>query len=78
MKNIKDIVAEVGASKVAERMGERFPQTINNWLNRGGIPDGKVLLFCKSIDYKITPHQLRPDLYPHPSDGLPDHMREVA
>lgn len=78
MEKLKQIVCEIGASKVAERMGEKFPQTINNWISRGGIPDGKVLQFCKAIEWKIKPHELRPDLYPHPSDGLPDHLREVA
>lgn len=78
MEDLKQIVADIGASVVALRMGEKFPQTINNWLSRGGVPDGKVRIFSEAIEYRKTPHQLRPDLYPHPNDGLPEHLRQVA
>ncbi|MBL2607392.1 Cro/Cl family transcriptional regulator, partial [Klebsiella pneumoniae] len=23
------------------------------------------------LDWQVTPHELRPDLYPNPTDGLP-------
>lgn len=39
------------------------------------VPDGKVLLFAQLAGWVSTPHQLRPDLYPHPDDGLPLDMR---
>lgn len=50
------------------------------WLNKTklGVPAEQVLNLCKSVDWKVTPHQLRPDIYPHPDDGLPDHMRSAA
>lgn len=50
------------------------------WLNttRHGIPERHVIKACASVNFKITPHELRPDIYPHPHDGLPEHMREVA
>lgn len=51
-----------------------------NWLNVtvNGIPERHVIKACKSVDWKVTPHELRPDIYPHPHDGLPDHMRSAA
>ncbi len=51
-----------------------------NWLNVtvNGIPERHVIKACKSVDWKVTPHELRPDIYPHPQDGLPDHMRSAA
>ena len=27
---------------------------------------------------QVTSHELRPDIYPNPSDGLPDELREEA
>lgn len=45
-----------------------------NWLNAVKIevpPAESVLPIAKCLQYRITPHQLRPDLYPNPGDGLP-------
>lgn len=39
------------------------------------VPDGKVLQFAALADWVSTPHELRPDLYPHPDDGLPAELR---
>ncbi len=48
-----------------------------NWLNTTahGIPERHVIKACKSVSWHVTPHQLRPDIYPHPNDGLPESMR---
>ncbi|WP_372673301.1 MULTISPECIES: transcriptional regulator [Enterobacter] len=44
---------------------------VSHWRNRnkGRVPQNGVL----SIYYAtgVTPHELRPDLYPNPTDGLP-------
>ncbi|EMP2222809.1 TPA: helix-turn-helix domain-containing protein [Enterobacter hormaechei subsp. steigerwaltii] len=44
---------------------------VSHWRNRnkGRVPQNRVL----SIYYAtgVTPHELRPDLYPNPTDGLP-------
>ena len=43
------------------------------WLNniRGETPPANyVIPICKAVDWKITPHELRPDIYPSPNDGL--------
>jgi DNA-binding transcriptional regulator YdaS (Cro superfamily) len=34
-----------------------------------------AIKLAAATNYRITPHQIRPDLYPHPDDGLPDHLR---
>ncbi|MBL1626970.1 Cro/Cl family transcriptional regulator, partial [Klebsiella pneumoniae] len=31
----------------------------------------EVLNACRVLDWQVTPHELRPDLYPNPTDGLP-------
>lgn len=50
------------------------------WLNttKDGIPAKYVIRACAAVKFQVTPHELRPDLYPHPQDGLPTHLREVA
>ncbi len=70
---MKEIIEKYGASKIASTIGESV-QTITNWTARG-IPLGKVVLFCKAVNYEITPHELYPENYPHPQDGLPEDMR---
>lgn len=45
-----------------------------NWLNgeHDEVPPAEyVLAISDACGWKITPHQLRPDIYPHPMDGLP-------
>lgn len=49
-------------------------QTVSLWLNKG-VPDGKVLLFSKALNWMVTPHEIRPDMYPGFCDGLPDAIR---
>lgn len=49
---------------------------ISQWLNPKKIkcevpPPEYVIPIARSTKWRMTPHQLRPDLYPHPSDGLP-------
>ena len=48
------------------------------WLNttKEGIPAIHVIKACDAVNYQVTPHELRPDLYPHPEDGLPDSLRK--
>jgi DNA-binding transcriptional regulator YdaS (Cro superfamily) len=50
------------------------------WLQKSPpmVSEGKALPLAKATGYRITPHQLRPDMYPHPADGLPEDMRSAA
>ncbi|EPE4893963.1 transcriptional regulator, partial [Escherichia coli] len=42
------------------------------------IPARFVLRVCEVVAWKVTPHDLRPDLYPHPEDGIPDSLRKIS
>lgn len=49
------------------------------WLNEAKIevpPAEYVLPIAQALNWQITPHQLRPDLYPNPADALP--VKEAA
>jgi hypothetical protein len=70
---MKEIIKKYGASKIANEIGESV-QTVINWASRG-IPLNKAVLFCKAVNYEITPHMLYPENYPHADDGLPNDMR---
>lgn len=71
--------------QLAERISEQpnvetfKPAYIWNWLNRDGrVGAGFVIALCAAVDYQVTPHQVRPDLYPNPDDALPAELRQTA
>lgn len=83
MNNPLDKVIEIigGQRALANAIGNGVKQGhVWNWLNitSDGIPARYVIPACSAISWQVTPHQLRPDLYPHPDDGLPDHLRSAA
>lgn len=44
------------------------------WLNmsKTEVPPAEyVIPIARGLGWKITPHELREDLYPHPDDGMP-------
>lgn len=49
-----------------------LPSQIHKWANEynGRVPTGERVRQIY-IATGVTPHELRPDLYPNPTDGLP-------
>ncbi|EIY1349419.1 helix-turn-helix domain-containing protein [Enterobacter hormaechei] len=66
----KAIAAAGSATKLAELLSTS-DMSISHWRNRnqGKVPQIRVLPIYKATG--VTPHELRPDLYPNPTDGLP-------
>lgn len=58
------------ATHLATMLGIK-PMSVSRWKNRyqGMVPADRVLQIYAATG--VTPHELRPDLYPNPSDGLP-------
>lgn len=74
-----------GQAALAARMNEELgdvekigPTAIANWLQRGQVPADRAIPVARAVDFQVTPHDLRPDLYPHPTDGLPSTLKERA
>ncbi len=38
---------------------------------RSQLSPEKVLRIAEATNFEVTPHELRPDIYPNPTDGLP-------
>lgn len=74
-------ISMVGSqTALANRIGKKQSH-IWTWLNRDKrVPAESVLAVAEAVGFEVTPHQLRPDIYPNPDDGLPEDMRgrEVA
>ena len=65
------------ARKVTESGTELTQSTISAWVNRFQHKVGAeyVVAVSAAVAWKVTPHELRSDIYPHPEDGLPEEMR---
>lgn len=51
------------------------------WLNmaKEEVPPAEyVIPIAEALNWEVTPHELRKDLYPHPTDGLPKRGCEEA
>lgn len=65
----KAVAACGGVTELARRIGAKQPR-VSNWLCRGSVPAEMALPICRATAGAVTPHDLRPDLYPDP-DWLP-------
>jgi len=72
MKPLEKAIALAGGTQgaLAEAIGKKQAH-VWNWLNKYPIPPEEVLRISKAVEYQVTPHELRPDIYPNPTDGLP-------
>lgn len=57
------------ANKLAVAVGVSG-MAISQWKTKGTVPSSRVLQVFKATG--VTPHELRPDLYPNPTDGMPN------
>ncbi|EMB3555334.1 helix-turn-helix domain-containing protein [Escherichia coli] len=69
--------AFIAQNAIARNLGVT-PQAVNQWFSKNTIPARFVLRVCEVVAWKVTPHGLRPDLYPHPEDGIPDSLRKIS
>ena len=65
----KAIKAAGSARVLASRIGVG-PMAVSQWKKRG-IPADRVLEVVRAVEGEVTPHELRPDMYPDPN-WLPD------
>lgn len=66
-----------GQSNLARALNVK-PQAVQQWVRSDRIPPERVLDACRVVDFAITPHELAPKFYPHPSDGVPEELRGRA
>lgn len=63
------ILSIMSQSELGRRLG-KTPQTISGWFKKR-VPAEEVIPACAALGWGVTPHELRPDKYPNPTDGLP-------
>jgi len=68
----RKILAKIGKPRqIGEALGISR-QAVEQWKL---VPPEQAIPLAKFTKWVVTPHQLRPDLYPHKEDGLPPRMR---
>lgn len=59
------------AARLAVQIGVS-PVLISQWrTERRTIPGDRVIPIARATGWRVTPHELRPDLYPNAGDGVP-------
>jgi DNA-binding transcriptional regulator YdaS (Cro superfamily) len=60
-----------GSQTELARMIKKRQSNIASWLHRDKkVPAEAVIPIAEALNYEVTPHQLRPDVYPDPQDGM--------
>ncbi|EFN2531274.1 TPA: helix-turn-helix domain-containing protein [Escherichia coli] len=77
-KNITDKAVRVigNVSAVSRLFGFRSSQSVANWIARNKVPSSRVIKLCELGKWRVTPHELRPDLYPDPVHGIPAEVNK--
>jgi len=70
--DIKDVAKKAGGVVALSKALGLSRGAVSQWQI---VPSDRVLAVCTLAGWQVTPHQLRPDLYPHPCDALPDELR---
>lgn len=68
MNAMKEAISLVGLKKLAQGLGVSH-QAVRKY-ESSRVPAERVIDVAMLTGWKITPHQLRPDLYPLPGDAL--------
>ncbi|MEH4987361.1 YdaS family helix-turn-helix protein [Enterobacter asburiae] len=70
-EKVKKKIALHSSQKEIATHFETSQQTISRWIN-GSFPAEQVIPMCEFLNWKVLPHELRQDLHPTPTSGIPD------
>lgn len=63
-----------GQTALADLIGRPVRQGhVWKWLRNGYVPAEQVLAVVRALDGRMTPHEIRPDIYPDP-DWMPKDL----
>lgn len=66
--DIKDIANKVGGVVALSNALGLSRGAVSQW---SVVPVDRVIAVCELSGWDLTPHDLRPDIYPNPTDALP-------
>lgn len=63
-----------GPASVARLRSLKTPWSVSKWM-RDGLPAEHVIWLAEQTGWKWKPHDLAPEFYPYPEDGIPPEVR---
>lgn len=72
---VEKIIERIGGARVVARILKVTRQAVIQWSE---VPVEHVLILARRSPNPITPHEMRPDFYPHPLDGVRRRGRSVT
>ncbi|WP_411172254.1 transcriptional regulator [Klebsiella oxytoca] len=70
MTGIENAIQQSGSASALGLAIGVTKMAVSLW-RKNGVPSSRVIQIYKATG--VTPHELRPDLYPNPNDGLSSH-----
>lgn len=67
MTGIENAIQQSGSASALSLAIGVTKMAVSLW-RKNGVPSSRVIQIYKATG--VTPHELRPDLYPNPNDGL--------
>jgi len=70
MKSLHDL----NYALLARHLGGVTGEAVRKWfldIPGNSMPADRVIPVCRAVNWTVTPHELRSDIYPNPSDGMP-------
>lgn len=62
-------------AELARRCGAKTRQAhVWKWLRAGRVSSTGAIGLAIAVEYRVSPHELRPDLYPNAWDALPPEV----
>jgi DNA-binding transcriptional regulator YdaS (Cro superfamily) len=65
---LKRAIAEAGGPAAVGRLFKVSSQAVSQW--QMCAPE-RVIALAGATEWRVSPHDIRPDLYPDPQDGMP-------
>jgi DNA-binding transcriptional regulator YdaS (Cro superfamily) len=75
MNAIQRAIKAVGSQAALGRAIGVSQPSIHAWVQDGAVTTAFAIKVAEAAGWTVTPHELRPDIYPHPDDGLPAELR---
>jgi len=69
--NIRAYILMIGLEEAAKKLEVSLPAVKHYRNGIRQVSPVNVISVCAATGWQITPHELRPDVYPNPTDGLP-------
>lgn len=70
----KQTQEKISKAATRTRIGKHFgisSQAVGKWIYASGVPQKRIIPLCQFLEWQVTPHEIDPEAYPNPTDGLP-------